>query len=402
MNDLPDFRSQAFLVDHVRSILDFYEANLLDPDGGFHQNYLDTGEVFDPGRKHLVSSCRMVFNYCQAERLFGDTRYRQYWQTGLQYLRQVHWQNERQGYIWALDHAGPIDETNYCYGMAFVVLAYATALKAGDETARADLYHSWELMEKYFWLPDPGLYADQVSADWQQVANYRGQNANMHACEAMILAFEATGDRQFLDRAYQLASRVTRELSALAGGLIWEHYTENLDIDWQYNREDPKNLYRPWGFQPGHQTEWAKLLLMLHRHRPESWMPEKAAELFDRAVETAWDHTNDGLFYGFDPDGRICDDDKYFWVQAESFAAAALLAKATGEDRYWHWYDRLWQYCWAHFVDHEYGAWYRLLTADNCKTSDRKSEAGAKCDYHNLGACVLVLDTRYGPGNRLK
>ena len=132
---------------------------------------------------------------------------------------------------------------------------------------------------------------------------------------------------------------------------------------------------------------------MLYQHRPESWMVYKAAELFDRSVETAWDETNGGLFYGFDPDGRICDDDKYFWVQAESFAAAAMLARETGDEKYWHWYDRLWQYCWAHFVDHEHGAWYRLLTSDNQKTSDRKSEAGAKCDYHNLGACVLVLDS---------
>ncbi len=36
---------------------------------------------------------------------------------------------------------------------------------------------------------------------------------------------------------------------------------------------------------------------------------------------------NKGLFYGFAPNGDICDNDKYFWVQAESFAAAALLAK---------------------------------------------------------------------------
>ena len=39
---------------------------------------------------------------------------------------------------------------------------------------------------------------------------------------------------------------------------------------------------------------------------------------------------------------RVCDDDKYFWVQAESIAAAARLARRTGDARYWDWYDRLW------------------------------------------------------------
>ena len=86
------------------------------------------------------------------------------------------------------------------------------------------------------------------------------------------------------------------------------------------------NIFRPWGFQPGHQTEWAKLLLILDRHRPEAWHLKRARELFDRALELSWDDEHGGMVYGFDPDGRFYDEDKYFWVQAESLAAAALLA----------------------------------------------------------------------------
>ena len=73
------------------------------------------------------------------------------------------------------------------------------------------------------------------------------------------------------------------------------------------------------------------------------------------------------------PDGAVCDGDKYFWVQAESFAAAALLAVRTGDAAYWDWYDRIWAYAWQHFVDHEHGAWYRILTPDNRKL-DRREE----------------------------
>ena len=53
------------------------------------------------------------------------------------------------------------------------------------------------------------------------------------------------------------------------------------------------------------------------------------------------------------------------WVQAESFAAAALLAQRTGKAAYWGWYDRIWDYCWRHFVDHEQGAWFRILDPAN-------------------------------------
>ena len=71
-------------------------------------------------------------------------------------------------------------------------------------------------------------------------------------------------------------------------------------------------------------------------------------------------------------------------------AAAALLAARTGDDAYWDWYQRLWMYSWAHLVDHRYGAWFRILDADNRKYDDEKSPAG-KTDYHTMGACYEVL-----------
>jgi mannose/cellobiose epimerase-like protein (N-acyl-D-glucosamine 2-epimerase family) len=77
-------------------------------------------------------------------------------------------------------------------------------------------------------------------------------------------------------------------------------------------------------------------------------------------------------------------------VQAESLVAAALLHARTGDGGYAAWHDRLWSYSWEHFVDHEYGAWYRILTVDNRKYSDEKSPAG-KVDYHTMGACHELL-----------
>ena len=67
-----DYRNREFLLGHVRSILDFYAPNIVDLSGGFFQNFTDDGSVFDPGARHLVSSCRMVVNYCRAYELFGD------------------------------------------------------------------------------------------------------------------------------------------------------------------------------------------------------------------------------------------------------------------------------------------------------------------------------------------
>ena len=125
--------------------------------------------------------------------------------------------------------------------------------------------------------------------------------------------------------------------------------------------------------------------------REENWLLPTAMHLFDTALARAWDAEHGGISYGFAPDGSVCDGDKYFWVQAESLAAAALLHARTGLSVYDDWYGKLWAYAWQHFVDHNYGAWYRILTHDNRKIDDEKSPAG-KTDYHTMGACYELLN----------
>jgi mannose/cellobiose epimerase-like protein (N-acyl-D-glucosamine 2-epimerase family) len=398
----------------------FYHPRCIDPAGGFFHYFRDDGTVYDASHRHLVSSTRFVFNYALAANEFGkeDPALREEYlgavHHGTAYLRQKHFDPQSGGYVWTIRDGEPEDTSQQCYGAAFVLLAYSCALKAGIEEARGWMGEVWDLLELRYFEPQHGLYRDEATRDWR-FSDYRGQNANMHMCEAMLAAYEASGERRYLDRAHTLADHMTRRQAEKAGGLVWEHYDRDWNVDWDFHRDDPKHLFKPWGFQPGHQTEWAKLLLILDGHLRQAgeapaWLLSKARELFDRAVAAAWDTEFGGLVYGFAPEslrkgiaGRtlpdgetfVCDEDKYFWVQAESIATAARLAAATGDDAYWQWYDRLWDYAWRHMIDHEYGAWYRILDRQNRKYSDEKSPAG-KTDYHTMGACHDVLSVLRG------
>ncbi len=390
---VPDMRQPEALWAHMRHTLAFYAPRVKDPTGGCFQFFKDDGSIYDRRTRHLVSSTRFVFNHALAWRWFGgavaDISH------ALAFVNEAHAQPQG-GYAWVLDwqdgHAAVTDGTNHCYGLAFVLLANSHAAQAGVPGARDGIAATFELMERRFWEPAHGLYADEATPDWQ-LGTYRGQNANMHACEAMLAAHAATGESRYLDRARTLATSVARRQAALADGLVWEHYKTDWTPDWDYNRDDKTNIFRPWGFQTGHLTEWAKLLLMLERRLGDAapdWLVPTARHFFDTAMQRGWDTAHGGLVYGFAPDGAVCDGDKYFWVQAESLAAAAWLAVRTGDDVYWQWYDQLWSYAWNHFVDHEHGAWYRILAPDNSKVTDEKSPAG-KTDYHTMGACQDVL-----------
>ena len=392
MNEInnPNFKDKEFLIGHIKSIMGFYHPHCIDNEtGGFFQHFKDDGSIYDLDTRHLVSSTRFIFNYSMAAMQFNHVEYIDAAKHGIDYLRQHHLNKDTGGYAWMMNGKEVIDSTNYCYGLAFVLLAYSTAYKAGIKEAKNYIEETFDLMEKYFWSKEHELYSDEINSDWSIVTNYRGQNANMHTCEALIQAFESTNEQKYLDRALLIAKNICIRQAGLADGLIWEHYDINWQIDWSYNKDTPDDLFRPWGFQVGHLTEWAKLLIILERHADEDWLVSRAQELFDDAIEMGWDEKSEGLVYGFAPNGDVCDND--FWVQAESLAAAAVLANRTGDDYYWEWYERIWEFSWKHMVDHEYGAWFRILDSKNKKYDNLKSPAG-KVDYHTMGACYEVLN----------
>jgi mannose/cellobiose epimerase-like protein (N-acyl-D-glucosamine 2-epimerase family) len=388
---LPDFRSPEFLLGHVRQITDFYHPACVDRErGGFFNEFRDDGRITDRETRHLVSTTRFIVNYAIAADLLGREEYREACAHGVRFLTEAHADREHGGYHWVLDGREPRDSAKHCYGHAFVLLAFAAAAKAGVAGVSARVAETWDLLEWRFFEPEAGLYADEASPDWSVLRPYRGQNANMHMCEAMLAAFEATGAARYLDRAELLARRICAELAGGARELVWEHYHTDWSIDWDYNKDDPKNLFRPYGHLPGHFTEWAKLLLVLERYRPADWLLPRARHLYETALARSADLENGGLHYSFGPDGTLHDLDKYHWVHCETIAAAAALAVRTGEERFWQDYDRLWAYSWRHLVDVERGGWYRVLAPDGRRYDDLKSPP-AKTDYHALGAAYEIL-----------
>src|SRR3546814_19129894 len=85
-----------------------------------------------------------------AARRFGDPVHLAWAAHGLDFLERRHRQPAG-GYAWVLDGSGVRDATNHGYGLAFVMVAGATALLAGLPQGRATLERAWDLLESHFW-----------------------------------------------------------------------------------------------------------------------------------------------------------------------------------------------------------------------------------------------------------
>jgi mannose/cellobiose epimerase-like protein (N-acyl-D-glucosamine 2-epimerase family) len=356
------------------------------------------GHTYDQRTRHLVGTCRGIYNFAVGARTGGPDWCRPAAEHGLTFLREAHHDPGNGGFDWLLSGRETEDATRYAYGHAFAVLAGAAARRAGIDD-RGLLADALGTIEERFWREDDGLLVAERPGDWSDTADYRGQNANMHACEAYLEAHAATGDPEHLDRAERIAERLVREVSGgYEDGLVWEHYTPEWERDADYHREKPDDQFRPWGFQPGHQVEWAKLLLLLHDRRPEAWMVERAEELFEWATTTGWDGERGGFYYGVDFEGEPINPDKYSWTVAEGIGAATLLAERTGEPAYAEWYDRLWAYAREHLINPKYGTWYARLSPDNTYEGAPRGPV-VEPGYHPLTNALTAMETLDAAGS---
>jgi mannose/cellobiose epimerase-like protein (N-acyl-D-glucosamine 2-epimerase family) len=366
-------------------------------DGGFRLLHPETGEPYTDHRRHLVATCRSVANFAVGVLADGPDWCVDAAEHGLRYLRAAHRVNDGDGYCLVVDEGGePLDRTRSAYGHAFVLLAYARATAAGIEGAADDLRATHELIEERF-RDDAGLLRSDCDADWSERAAYRGQNANMHACEAYLAAYEATGEERFLDRARQIALRLTVDFAAETDGLLWEHYTDEWDHDFAYNENEPRHQFRPPGYQPGHHAEWAKFLALLDRYgdgdaaaAPDTGWYARAVDLFDAAVDLGW--TEGGFAYTVDASGDVIVPDRYGWALAEGIGASAALAEradahdhADEVDRFRDWERRLVD-C-ADDYRGPAGLWYekRLAETDGGEPV-APDPPGVEPDYHPASA----------------
>ena len=129
---------------------------------------------------------------------------------GMKAIFERHRDTKHGGYFWSFDDDGPREREKLAYGHAFVLLAASSAKIVGHPLADQLLADISEVLETRFWEKRAGASAEEFAADWSPISAYRGQNSNMHLTEALMAAFEATGERAYLDKAESIADLILR------------------------------------------------------------------------------------------------------------------------------------------------------------------------------------------------
>jgi sulfoquinovose isomerase len=374
--------------DEFRRLLGFAEESASGPGGPFA--YLDdVGEPDESQGWQLWITARMTHVFALAHML-GEPDAGLHAGAGVSALTRAFRDPAHGGWFGHLDgHGHVLDERKSMYEHAFVLLAASTATTAGVDGATDLLSDVVRVVDDRFWDDDAGACRESWDRAWSVTEDYRGANSNMHAVEAFLAAGQVTGDRRWSRRALRIAERLVHHEAAARSWRLPEHYTRDWQVVPDYNRDQPRHRFRPYGVTIGHLLEWSRLLVHLEAalDEPPRWLLDDATALFRTALDIGWEADGSpGFVYTVDWNDRPVVAERMHWVAAEAAMTANILGRRTGEAVAAEWEPRLWRNLDA-FVDPEHGSWHHELDARG--EVSRTVWSGKPDVYHALQAVLL-------------
>ena len=150
---------------------------------------------------------------------------------------------------------------------------------------------------------------------------------------------------------------------------------------------------------PGHDIECVWFLLEYARRTGDTALRDKAAQVFDWAIEAGWDGEYGGLLYFTDclkkPPEAYEHDMKLWWPHNEILISSLMLYRDTGKEKYLDWFKKTLDYCKEHFADPENGEWYGYLRRDGLPTQPSTKGSTFKGPFH-LPRCLIMCDIMLG------
>ena len=339
--------------------------------GGFFERIDHEGRpTDDPRRTRLVA--RQIFAFTAAEEMGWDGPAAELIAHGLEFFHANCVSPEGPVYSEVAPDGAVIRADFDTYDHAFALFALAAAAGAGHDVARSRkaALRLLDAMKEGWGHPEAGFY------ECQPPAAPLLANPHMHLFEAALeWAGTSPEEKVWQDFADELGELALRRLLDPDTGAIVETY----DLDWQPMPDARKGVPV---VEPGHQFEWAWLLLRWGKLRGN----EAAILAGERLVEIGETHgiAEDGLCHdALNPDFEVIDADHRLWPQTERTKANLILGR---EDRAGEALEGLSRY----FVTPISGLWYETLRADGTPVIE---PAKASSLYHVI--CALREAHRY-------
>jgi mannose-6-phosphate isomerase len=334
--------------------------------GGFHERLTLSGDPTDDARRARVQP-RQVYAFARAPSFGWKGDATGAVTQGLSFFLTRYRRADGLFRTLVSQDGIPIDDRVLLYDQAFALLAFATAcpllggsfnLAGEGERLRQALY----------------THLKRSSGPGFETGLPHGppllSNPHMHLLEAALAWVDVGGGSDWVALADELGELAISRMIDSATGMLHESF----DYSWKPTENAAGRL-----IEPGHQFEWAWLLMRWGQRRAD------VREAACRLMEVAEAHGIRGgvVIYEIMSDTTVHDGSARLWAQTERLRSAALAARLYGDTKYWRRTVEASTNLLRYFATDVPGLWYdRLSPAGEFK----RETVTAGNLYHIVGA----------------
>ncbi len=393
MTSLPDLapRLRAELTDNI---LPFWMTHAPDRErGGFHGAIANDLRVVPQAPRSAILCARILWTFSAAHRRFGAPEYRQMADYAYQTLTGPFWDPEFGGVYWSLNPDGtPLDPRKHHYAQAFAIYGLSEYARAAQsEAARTLAVQLFDRLEVHAFDPVHGGYIEASSREWGALADMRlsardlnsrkSMNTLLHILEAYTNLLRVWDDPRLRSQH--------RALLEVFAEKVYDPQTGHLRLffDDAWNSLLPLDSY-------GHDIEASWLMWEAAQMHLDPALHERIRPAVLGLAEAVYREGRDSdgsLLYEGRP-GKVHDDSKQWWAQAEALVGFANAYELTGDSKFAAAVGEVWDFIETRLIDRVHGDWFKETDRAG-RVNPRHMKAGFwDCPYHHSRACFELLE----------
>lgn len=307
---------QSWLCDHAYPLWWTHGADRIH--GGFHEK-LQLDAIPSAASRRARLHPRQVCAFSAASELGWTGPQPDAVRHGLDYFLAHYRRPDRLIRALVAPDGKPLDDEALLYDQAFALLGFAAAYPVlDDESLRRQAYGLLDELHARF---ADGLGFKETTAQLP----VRMSNSHMHLLEAALAWMQVDSDARWTKLANAIVALALGKLVDQRSGFIREYF----DVHWQSLPNIEGDIV-----EPGHQFEWAWLLLRWHGLTGDEQIKETALRLIDQTELHGMDHDRGVAIASILSDGSVVDCVARLWPQTERIKAACLAATTTQDPKY--------------------------------------------------------------------
>ena len=409
MND--DIKTLKAEVQDVleNNILDFWLSNMIDDEhGGFYGQMTGEGQLVKDADKGGILSARILWAFSAAYRVLGNPEYLMAATLIKDYIIEYFYDNQFGGTFWSVDYLGnPKDTKKQFYAIGFMIYGLSEYARAtGDQQALDYAIKLFDCIEQHSLDKVNNGYIEAQTREWNEIADMRlseldanfpkSQNTHLHIIEPYTNLYRCLMECEANPASSDVVERVEKALRNLIDiftDKILNPETHHLDLFFTMDWTREAGALESYG----HDIECSWLMheaALVLGDQDVLDKVEPIVKLVAKASEKGL-NADGSMVHEANLDTGYVDDDRHWWVQAETVVGFINLYQHFGDESALQKALHCWQYIKDNLIDREGGEWFWSCDAQG-NINRRDDKAGFwKCPYHNSRMCLEIMERRF-------